>query len=83
MLAAAGKRMGHLERKGLSREWMHPPEWGPWKWYARKNTAGEDLPKPLLVASWSEASGYVFPDAAVALLLPGTTPEQLRRELQQ
>ena len=78
---AAGKAIGTLRRAGIRDDRMAKPEWGPFKWYATYDHAGQRLPRPRLLITWSEAKGYYLDKETLALAAPAAVHGQVMEKL--
>jgi len=74
MVKAGAKAMSILEKSGIKRQHMKPPEWAPFKWYAKAKMDGTALERPLLLVSWSEGTGYHLQEGTLTEVLPAVNP---------
>ena len=75
---AGGKAMGRLEKVGVSRERMGPPQWQQFEWYLKQDHSGSPLPRPRLFISCSSSAGYFVDEAVLGLATSSTISKASR-----
>lgn len=84
MVKAGGKAIGILKKKGLKEAQFDKPTWKPFKLYVTATPDLATLPRPLLLVTWSESTGYHLNEEALKAALPSAdydgVLEALRRE---
>ena len=76
MLRAGAVCMATLERFGVLKTSLKPPEWGPFSLYAAQDFSAKVLKPPQLLVTWSSTTGYSWQRATLALVLPQGTDVQ-------